>query len=29
MIRGIMGWRPFDSERNADPRREPHPGAQD
>jgi hypothetical protein len=29
MIRGVTGWRPFDSERDGDPRREPHPGAQD
>jgi hypothetical protein len=28
MIRDVTGWRPFDSDRDADPRREPHPNAQ-
>jgi hypothetical protein len=29
MIRGVTGWREFDSARDADPRREAHPGASD
>ena len=28
MIRDVTGWRPYDHERDDDPRREPHPNSE-